>query len=343
MYKKLFIAAFLLLFTATSFANEKIAKDQEKPMSFHLISSDKDYVTQGKTYIYKRNDGVFSAQTNQDKNQINFMFEEFQHDPNRLQTYWRIDFGVQKPSALHIGKFTKCTRMGYKKGPILDLWGCHRGNNASIGKFEILEVTFNEIGVVESFAANATLQSRPNGSPVFAGVRYNSTIPVEVRVSDIFGIQHLPESFFCYVFKNKKNEILEQKFNTDRDFEFDYAFHDLAERMIVDIKKGNEIIGTLEFGTSEGKAFETGITEEETIKDRQSRSFSYESRIAIRHNDYIYSEGQFKVLSCRKNKYGKVKELAINFKVVDWDDNVLEGAIRYHSDLPVNLDSPYSQ
>jgi len=337
MLKKLVISAIFLCLTTKIFADEYSNQELGKLTSLHLISSDKDYVTLGKTYIYKKNDGVFSIHTNTDKNRIDFYFDEFKEDQYGSKADWHISFGAQKSYFLHVGKFINCIRMGWWHQPSLSIGGCGRGNNDSIGKFEILDLSFNDFGEVESFAANATLQARPKGSPVFAGVRYNSNIPVEVKVSDIFGTQLLPESFFAYVLKNKNNEIREQKLCTEKEFKFDYAFNDLEERLIVNVKKEDEIFCSLEFGTSDYKVFETGVAEDTKTNNR----YDDYPKILIRQQYSTYIKGQFKVLSFRKNKYGKIKELAINFKVVDFDNRPFEGAIRYHSDLPVNLDNPF--
>jgi len=337
MCKKILTAVFFLFCITNIYADEQNNLEQEKSTSLLLISSKGDHVGHGSFYIYKKESGTFSFQMDKEKNKLDFHFNDFNKVDAASKEYWDISFGAQQNRSLQIGKYLHCRRFAGVNNPMLDIGSCNRGYNQGLGKFEILDLTFNKSGKVDSFAANALIRSNVGSSPLFASIRYNSNIPVVVNVAEIYGKRPLPASFLCYVEKNADNEIIDRDFMTEKDFSFDYSFwSDEEEGVIINIKRKNKTICTIEFCTN-GNVFEEGLEEDSNRK----REFDNEREIFICKGEMLYAKGQFKVLRFQKNETGLIEELAINFKAEhDTKRKYFEGAIRYHSDLPVNLYNP---
>jgi hypothetical protein len=338
MHKKSLIAfLFLVLFSTAISASEQT----ELETSLYLISPKGDYIGQGLTYIYKKNDGVFSFNSN-GQNFIDIFFRENEKEDKYGVDWWSLHFGLRNANFLVVGKYLNCSRFGDAKHPGLDIGGCGRGHNDSTGKFEIFDISFDESGNVVSFAANAQQGAHKNSAPLFTSIRYNSRIPAKASVSDIYGKRFLPKSFFYYITNDVPSGIEnpQPKTDNDEDVNFDYSFYsDGEEGIIINIEEHGNTSWWLEFITTNDTGFKAGIKE-----DTRENDYDYymsRPQISVWSNSFRASKGQFEVLSFQKNKYGEIEELALNFKVPNLSGGIIEGAIRYHSDLPVNLDHPF--
>lgn len=341
MHKKILATCLFAIVLSTSISAKELSElKNQRTTSLLLISPEGEFVGRGETHYYKKNDGFFSFRTN--KNYINMFFAESTSEGEGFEDDWDICFRSCGDEPLQVGKYLNTRRMGDISHPGLDISGCGRGNSGSTGNFEILEMNFDNDGNIDSFAANATNSERKNQPPLFACIRYNSTIPLTARVSDIYGKRFLPESFICYSLKRSDNgdwTAALPELKTDRDLEFNYSFYsDSEEGVIIKIENGDEP-WYFDFNTIQSKGFTKGIVEN-TLNEND---FDYLSpRITVQGKSPFlsFSKGQFEVLSFEKNKQGVIIELAINFKVLNVLGKTIEGAIRYHSDLPVNLVHP---
>lgn len=336
--KKLFFLLSTLI--ATSLCGSE--SNPEYATNFLMISSEGDSIGKGQFHIYDKNDGLFQINENENHVYVNFL----EYPPGKGSD-WDLDFQDTSQKNLTTGLYLGASRYPFGKIglSITDRSGC----NHSRGHFEILEIERDDLGDIKRFAVNAFQRCenrlRP---PLFASIRYNSSIPVKASVSEIFGTRSTPESFLILKKYNSTDCSYELK-KSGENLKFDFeSFSDLEDGVLITIKeydpKTNHIKSPymFEFNTLSEKGFVGGLWE---MSDNQNKERSYFDGPCIRMENskfYTYTKGEFKVIKIEKNNYGEIEELALNF-IIFSDEDTFEGAIRYRSNVPVDLFNPFKE
>jgi hypothetical protein len=190
-------------------------------------------------------------------------------------------------------------------------------------EFEILEVELNDKDEIETLAANITHHAKAKGdAPLFGAIRYNSLLPIEASVSDIYSSHIAPHSFFYYIEQNLNTGKLENPvFYTSHETSFTYwSYSDENEGVVINIANEFENLWLIE------------LTLAEDEKDPQ---------ILIESKACTYTDGEFYVKEIVKDRWGKIQNLAIDFKARNRMDTSIQGSLRYQSNTLINLERPY--
>ncbi len=307
---------------------------EKRISALYLISSKGDYIGQGNAKAYiEGQDGKFSISTNYHKG----VDITFTGSKNR----WDLSFSAAGNSMLELGIYKNATRYPFNKieDHGFDISGCGRGCNTLISEFEILEIKYDDQGQIEAFAANFIQKCEVTGAPLFGSVRYHSAIPPEARFDEIFNSSQ--ESVF-YIIKYDSAENRSQPILIAGDNSI-FSFHDLPY--------GGEGIGILITSEEEGPwAFDFAVP----FGDRFDEGIYYPARRYPFHSSvyagievltpqggFTQPDGAFEVLKFERGSNGEVKSLALNFIVENEKGETLEGAIRFNSKFPIDLEDPY--
>lgn len=181
-----YLTALLLAF---KIVNAEDKQDHPKATSFYMISSERDYIGQGKAYAYlEREKTQFQVQRSgrggeSSKPEV-IKIEVGEKDSWQ---HWHLAFTSPEHQVLQPGVYKMAERYPFNDNmPGLSISGHGRGCNTLIGEFEILEVKRLENGEIESFAANFIQRCEKSMPPLFGIIRYNSIVPVEARFSEYF-------------------------------------------------------------------------------------------------------------------------------------------------------------
>jgi len=173
------VSTLVLAFVAnTSFAT----------MILSFESSDQSWVGQGESYTVSPSDGfIFSGGELRFDNSLSFrvasLNSPFGPDWNPSSgdpyNYWTLDLAAPFDQVLSAGLYNNAARYPFQDDaqPGLTFSGNHRGNNRNSGFFEILEISFDDIGDVDSLAVNFTQFGETNPDRWINGhLRFNSDI-----------------------------------------------------------------------------------------------------------------------------------------------------------------------
>lgn len=352
----LFIITLILMGFVSAQAEDKIP---EKSTLLYLFSQKGDYVGLGKEFLYNEDNVKFTFKFQNEQNLLNvFIVEEDEN--GRWGDRWSIHLQAPKGQKLSPGIYNKARRFESERYAAVDFGGCGRGCNTIIGNFEIKELEIDDDGNVIVFALNFTQHCESvNRNPLFGAIRYNSSVPVQASVSQVYGTRKCPESFVYYKTKGPGEEEEVKFIKTNRDSEFNYLFYDEGDEGVLinigkseDLKKiENEIyhfernkILRLDLNTINEKGFVTGLYESSDNDEPHNRSSYKEGKVRLQifddHSQYL--KGEFKVIKIVKSKQGKIKELAINFKAKNYEGAEIEGALRYNTNTPFDLFNPFN-
>src|SRR5262245_32009096 len=137
-----------------------------------------DYIGQGIPHRFTDRDGTFTAS----------------HDsPNGVSIalaggalgYWSLDFVAPLGPELVAGTYEGATRWPFQSPtvPGLSVSGDGRGCNTLTGRFTVLEAEYGATGQVLHFAADYEQHCEGGNPALFGSVRFNSSVPLGVRVS----------------------------------------------------------------------------------------------------------------------------------------------------------------
>lgn len=314
-------------------ANSKVDKPTRRSIAY-LITPDhgRDYITNGASTILRDREGVFSLSNIENGIEISFI------GLNRLNS-WTLSFAAPQGQKLLPGIYKNAERYPFNstKRPGLDISGSGRGCNKLTGEFEILDIGYDDYGSINSIAVNF-VQKCDGGHAMTGTVRYNSAVLIDTRFLEKF----LPSRNVDTV-----AYIIEK----------DHSSLENSEQLrLLTSKQGVMTINPLPYG---GNGFyflfdseelglwsftfvmPKGISPKEGVYiDAQRYPFNSTAKPGI---DLVTNEGpiqiiggQFTILNLVMNK-NEVRSLAINFEMVGKDGKTYEGAIRYLSDIPVNL------
>jgi len=178
--------------------------------------------------------------------------------------------------------------------------------------------------------------------PLFGSVRYNSSIPAEARFTQIFGDFCMPESVFYLVKCNSgTNEKSTPTLLTDDEANFDIRplpYGGEGFELVVDA--GEQGLWILDFAAPLQAYFEEGV-----YANAERYPFNCLNvpgvELITPEGGFLQPKGEFEVLEFA-TKSDKVERLSINFKLKNSNGECLEGAFRYKSKVPFDLENPYT-
>ena len=155
--------------------NEKVVLEYVDPFGTILSfdSPEGDFVGGGEQRLFTENEGVFTFISPEDA--PNYLSVDYQTDD-----WWTLDLAAPTDEVLGVGVYEGATRWPFQSptGPGLDFSGASRGCNRLSGRFEILELSYDESGNVETLAVNFE-QNCEETMPTLKGlVRHNSSVPL---------------------------------------------------------------------------------------------------------------------------------------------------------------------
>ncbi|MBQ4831483.1 hypothetical protein J8L84_19555 [Alteromonas sp. MMG017] len=155
--------------------NEKVLLTYVAPLR-SILSFDSpvgDFVGGGEQRLFTENEGVFTFTNHEEA--PHYLSVDYQTDD-----WWTLDLASPTDEVLGVGVYEGATRWPFQSptGPGLDFSGAGRGCNELSGRFEILELSYDENGNVESLAVNFE-QNCEKTMPTLKGlVRHNSSVPL---------------------------------------------------------------------------------------------------------------------------------------------------------------------
>jgi len=156
-------------------ATGTILEDDANRTALSFASDHGDWIGQGQAWTLTPLDGSISASASTGAIQVHFDGD----------TWWDLDFVAPAGTPLVPGVYEGATRMPFQSPttPGLDVSGDARGCNTLTGRFVVLDARYGPAGDVQKLAIDFE-QHCEGGSPaLFGSVRYNSTLPVEPRIS----------------------------------------------------------------------------------------------------------------------------------------------------------------
>lgn len=176
-----------LAFTA---ALAVVANTAMASMILSFESSDRSWVGQGESHTVTPSDGyIFSGGELRSDNSLRFLVASlnspFGPDWNASSAdpynYWTLALSAPFDQLLDVGYYGNTARYPFQNAnqPGLNFSGNHRENNTNSGFFEILEISFDALGDIESLAVDFTQYGETSQDRWINGrLRFNSTIPL---------------------------------------------------------------------------------------------------------------------------------------------------------------------
>jgi hypothetical protein len=340
------ISTFLLaILMILNNANAEEPVNSQNVTALYMISPERDWIGQGKVYIYLENQsGQFSVRCPAVRHSSQEAIAVKIKDTHSLHE-WECQFGSLKDQSLQPGLYKMAQRFRFNEEgyPGLSISGEGRGCNKSSGEFEILEIKYDDQGKIESFAANFLQQCEGYLPPLSGTVRYNSTIPIESRFKE-----YVPENtgITVYLIKYDPSVGMKEQPMLISQGEINYLSlrplpygEEGIEVCIDDRDYGSWILG---FAARRERKFTVGLYKDAEKYPFQHSNFTPAIEIITPEGRISQPTGDFEVLELRKGVYGEIQALAMNFLIHSDKGEVLEGAIRFNSKTPINLEHPHS-
>lgn len=106
---------------------------------------------------------------------------------NDAYHYWTLELSDPYDAALSVGLYENAARWPFQGvgQPGLTFSGDHRGNNLNSGFFNILDIGFNDLGLLTRLAVDFTQYGETNPDWWLTGsLRFNSDVPLPVSVTE---------------------------------------------------------------------------------------------------------------------------------------------------------------
>ena len=345
------IFLFLVTMLCTCFVSVNAGEQtSEKSTFLYCFSHSGEHIGSGRELFYDLGNANFKIRY--EENFLTFWVEEIKENQSN-NDYWHVTFKAPEGQKLVPGIYKKAKRFKDESYAGFSFSGCGRACAANIGNFEIKELEIDDNGIIVALAINFTQHcGNIKDHPLFGAIRYNSSIPVEVSLSQFFGTRRAPDSLLYY--KIKKPDGQEAKFfKTSDDLEFSCSLYDEDNQaLIIKIGKDDDLkkvkkgyyfypsVFQLELFTSNENGFIQGLHEVSPEKD--SHNVFVSDNFRVLYDDLDYFKGGYKVIKIEKNKRGKIKELAINFKAYSREGSEMEGVLRYNTNVLFNLINPFN-
>ena len=334
-----------------------------------------DSLNDGQSYEYNENDGHFAFDYQNGKlNNIDCYFAGYTGGRSGGD-YWYLNYSQPKCKIVPgLYENTCKSTIDLFTGSTLLFAGCDfQCNGYPLGDINIIEIEFDRFDEIKSLAVNileyCALSCDP---PIFAALRVNSNVPIEATVKEIFeNSRGTPNSYFYS--RNCNQSFSAQSLKTtypktidnitSNCSEFEYSTYydqktgtntiDIAinqkrslfsssilaiETLDTDNKQENGI--TMTFSTANENGFEEGL--HETVSNIENQG-KYPQNYLSRSNGNISNILEYNVLAHRVDSSGNIIELALDFIAISENGEIFEGSIRYDSNVPINLEWPFSK
>jgi hypothetical protein len=307
---------------------------KDRVSALYVISSKGDYIGAGKTKSYvEGQDGKFIISKNYHNGLTISLVES--------KEYWSLKFSAAGKQNLTPGIYKNASRfsLNTEGSPGLDFSGNGRGCNTLKGEFEILEIEYDDDGNVNVFAANFIQKCGITGSPLFGSIRINSAIPAEVRFSEIF---NKSQETILYLLRHDPETYMSQPILLTAE-STKFSIQDLpygGEGVEVVVESDDEGSWTFDFAVPFDEQFEPGYYQPAYRYPFHSSAYAGID-ILTPEGGFTQPKGGFDVLRVTRGEQGKITSLALDFKVTNEKGEVLEGALRFNSKVPFDLESPY--
>lgn len=145
-----------------------------------------DYIGQGIEQTWTTDDGVFTVTGNASSNVVSINFNG--------TSWWYLNFAAPKDQTLQPGHYEDASRYPFQSPtlPGLSVYGDGRGCNTSIGRFNILEISYSAEGEVDRFAADFEQHCEDAEPALFGSIRYNATVGFPLKVDIKANGKHTP-------------------------------------------------------------------------------------------------------------------------------------------------------
>ncbi len=209
------VSQLLLAVALISLTNSSLAG-----MILSFDSSDQSWVGQGESHTVSTNDGyTFSGGEKQRGNALSFRIASLNSpfgpdwDPRSGEryNYWTLSLAAPFSDILSVGHYNNTARYPFQSHdqPGLTFSGNHRGNNRNSGFFEILDISFDDLGNVDSLAVDFTQHGETNPNWWITGqFRFNSDIALSsASVPEPASILLIFIGFSALLFQKKRREF----------------------------------------------------------------------------------------------------------------------------------------
>jgi len=180
--KRLISTVILALVANTSYA----------AMILSFESSAQSWVGQGESYTVSPDDGyIFSGGELRFDNSLSLLIAglnspfgpEWDPSSGDPYNYWTLNLAAPFDQVFSTGLYDNAARYPFQDDAQAGLTfsGNHRGNNRNSGLFEILDISFNDIGNIDSLAVDFTQYGETNIDWWINGkLRFNSDVPLSL-------------------------------------------------------------------------------------------------------------------------------------------------------------------
>jgi hypothetical protein len=316
----------IMMMLLSSFTIEAHEGTNDRITALFIISSDsRDFIGKGRERVYYPKDGTFIVSPTSRAKSIDINFRS-----HKTKEWWSLTFGGTNKEEPRIGLFTNAKRYPFSDAsPGFSISSDHCGCNELSGQFEILELEYDEAGVVTAFAANFVQRCEKIGPPLFGSIRINSCIPIENRFRE--HLQKKTEPSVIYVSKRdpltgETNSTLLSS-NSDK---LKISCLPLGGEGIEVFVKGEEENWTFDFAAPIGSELHKG---EYKTSSRYPFHSYFEAGIAVTlsNSASAHPSGVFKIIDFQKSTTGEIHKLIMEFNIETETGEVYEGTIRHLS------------
>ncbi len=166
------IALFVVVLGASSAQAAFILKFDSSPTS---------WVGQGQSFSVTPKDGYTFTHQNYKGYLLSFLVYSSANHPSPDHHHWTLRLGSPTGTPFTAGLYANAARHASVSTltPGMDFYGDHRGNNQTGGFFNIIDIGFNNSGVLTTLAADFTQYGeRQVDRWVKGSLRYNSSVPL---------------------------------------------------------------------------------------------------------------------------------------------------------------------
>jgi hypothetical protein len=321
--KLLMMVTTLLL---SSLAMEAQEETNDRITALFIISSNsRDFVGQGREKAYYPEDGTFTISQIWYDGAIGINFHS-----TKKGEWWSLRFGGANEEEPRIGLFTNAKRHPFSDAsPGFDVDSDHRGCNRLSGQFEILELEYNDAGVVTAFAANFVQKCEETGPPLFGSIRINSCIPIETRFRE-----HLQKKLEpSVIFVSKLDPLTGERTSTLLSAEpnkLEISRLPLGGEGIEIIVESQDESWIFDFAAPIGSEFTKGKYE---TSCRYPFNSYFEAGIAVTLSDSAsaHPSGSFEIIDIQRSITGEIHKLILQFTIKTETGEIYEGIIRHLS------------
>jgi hypothetical protein len=245
---------------------------------------------------------------------------------NEKREWWSLRFGGANKEKPRLGLFTNAKRHPFSDAsPGFCVSSDHRGCNQLGGQFEILELEYNDAGMVTAFAANFVQRCEETGPPLFGSVRINSCIPIETRFKEYLQKTIDPSIIYVSTRDPLTGEITLTLLSHKR---LEVHPLPLGGEGVEIIVEGQDEKWTFDFAAPIGS--ELGKGKYKTSSRYPFNSY-FEAGIAITSSNAAsaYPTGVFEIIDIQRSITGEIHKLLLQFTIETETGEIYEGIIRH--------------